>query len=185
MASQLEIQHDSAMPEKIKRATLVQGGITRLLNTSVELGSGKQKEILSKYMKKLQTSGYDQEKRLEILKSILDGWKTIIEKDKSGEKPLHRPREFENEKRLKEKEDKKLNWYKGKDGKSFESVMMIPATPHGELKQIVEKKAKVAKQEKSAMRIHAKEQHNDEKFNLRWKYFDPWKKNYFEDKLWN
>ena len=46
---------------------------------------------------------------------------------------------------MKAKNDKKLNWYKGKDGKSFDSVMMVPATPHGELKQIIEQKAKESK----------------------------------------
>ena len=119
MASQLEIQNDSAMPDQTKRATLVQGGITRLLNTSVELGKEKQQEILSNYMKKLQTSGYDQNYRLEILKSILKGWKSIQEKAKTGERPLHRPREFEREKRDKEKSERKVNWYKGKDGKKL------------------------------------------------------------------
>ena len=87
------------MPESTKRATLVQGGITRLLNTSIELGEQKRNEILSNYMKKLQTSGYDQKTRLEILKSIIKGWKSILEKDKTGERPLHRSREFEKEKR--------------------------------------------------------------------------------------
>ena len=51
VASILEIQKESAMTDKIRRATLVQGGITRLLNTSIELGKEKQDEILSKYMK--------------------------------------------------------------------------------------------------------------------------------------
>ena len=37
-----------------------------------------------------------------------------------------------------------MNWYKGKDGKKFDSVMMVPATPNGELKKIVEEKAKTA-----------------------------------------
>ena len=66
MASDLEIQKESAMPDQIKRATLVQGGLTRLLNTSIKLGEEKQQEILSLYMKKLQTSGYDENYRLEI-----------------------------------------------------------------------------------------------------------------------
>ena len=38
MASEITIQKESAMPNKMKRATLVQEGITRLLNTSMELG---------------------------------------------------------------------------------------------------------------------------------------------------
>ena len=95
-------------------------------------------------MKKLQTSGYSQEYRLEILKSILNGWKIIQEKAESGERPIHRNRDFEKEKRKQEKADKKLNWYKGKDGKSFESVLMIPATPNGELKTIIQEKAKLS-----------------------------------------
>ena len=75
----------------------------------------------------------------------MKGWKRIVEKAKNGERPLHRDRKYKKDERKEEKEKKKRNWYKGKDGKSFESVLMIPATPHGELKQIVEKKAKEAK----------------------------------------
>ena len=146
------------MPDKMKRASLVQGGITRLLNTSIELGIGKQNEVLSKYMKKLQSSNYDHKTRLEILKAILHGWKIIQQKAESGERPLHRGRNFRKEERKDEKEKKKVNWYKGKDGNSFDSVMMIPATPDSILKKIFEEKAKEAKLrikivEKSGMKL--------------------------------
>ena len=57
---------------------------------------------------------------------------------------MHRSREFEKEKRFKDKLEKKKTWYKGKDGKKFDSVMMVPATPDGELKKIIEEKAKKA-----------------------------------------
>ena len=106
----------------------------------VELGKEKQREILSNYMKKLQTSGYDQKYRLEILKAILKGWKSILEKAETGERPLHRPREFEKETRIKNKSEKKLNWYKGKNGNTFDSVLMVPATPNGEIKNKLLKK---------------------------------------------
>ena len=111
MASKLEIPESSAISDQTKRSSLVQGGITRLLNTSIELGESKQQEILSQYMKKLQTSGYKQEYRVQILKSILKGWKKILEKAETGERPLHRNREFEKEKRKSEKENKKNNWF--------------------------------------------------------------------------
>ena len=130
------------MPDKVKRATLVQGGITRLLNTSIELGKSKQDEVLSKYMKKIQSSGYDIKTRLEILKSIKNGWKQIIIKSENGERPLHRSRGYMKEERKDDKNKKKLNWYKGKDGKSFESFLMIPATPGSELKLKIEEEAK-------------------------------------------
>ena len=134
MASALEIQKDSAISEQTKRATLVQGGLTRLLNTSIELGKDKQNEILSQYMKKLQTSGYDKKFRVEILKSIIKAWKSILEKDRTGERPLHRPRNFMKAERKNEKNDKKLNWFKGRNGNTFSSVLMVPITPNGELK---------------------------------------------------
>ena len=142
MASILEIQEDSAMPAQIKRATLVQGGITRLLNTSIELGKEKQNEILSKYMKKLQTSGYDVKFRIEVLKSILNGWKVILKKSENGERPLYRSRSYKKDERKEAKLMKIINWYKGKDQKSFDSFLMIPATPGSELKKSFEEQAK-------------------------------------------
>ena len=96
-------------------------------------------------MKKLQTSGYDEKYRLEILKSIINAWKKMVQKSESGEKPLHRPRNFMKEERKLEKTDKKLNWFKGKDKKAFSSVLMIPVTPNGELKKAIQEKADTAK----------------------------------------
>ena len=53
-----------------------------------------------------------------------------------------------------------MNWYKGKNGKAFDSVMMVPATPHGELKKVIEEKAKSANLkikivEKAGMKLSA------------------------------
>ena len=96
-------------------------------------------------MKKLQTSGYNHKMRLEVLQSILNGWEKILKKSETGEKPLHREREFEKEKRQKDKQMKKSTWFRGKDGNTFDSVLMIPATPNSELKQTIEEHAKTAK----------------------------------------
>ena len=93
-------------------------------------------------MKKSKSRGYYEKTRLEILKSIKNGWKMILKKSENGERPLHRSRGFQKEARKEEKIKKVLNWYKGKDGKSFDSVLMIPATPGGELKRKFEEKAK-------------------------------------------
>ena len=87
---------------------------------SLELGKIKQDEVLSKYMKKLQSSGYDSKTRLEILKSIKNGWNLIINKSHNGERPLLRSRGYMKEERKEGKRNKKINWYKGKDKKSFD-----------------------------------------------------------------
>ena len=56
-------------------------------------------------MKKLQSSGYDHKTRIEILKSILKGWKEILKKAETGERPIHRSRNYKKEER---KEETKL-----------------------------------------------------------------------------
>ena len=140
----MTIQKESAMPNKMRRATLVQEGITRLLNTSSELGEGKENEILTKYMKKLQSSGYNHSERIQILKSIKNAWKIIVKKDQSGERPLYRSRSYEKEERMKAKEKKKTNWFKtnSKGEKIYDSVLFIPATPESALKKEIEDEAK-------------------------------------------
>ena len=52
---------------------------------------------------------------------------------------MFRSREYNKEKRKEEKENKKKNWYKGKSGKQYDSVIFIPATPNSTLKKEVEK----------------------------------------------
>ena len=76
------------------------------------------------------------------MKSIKNGWKIILKKAETGERPLHRNREFEREKRIEDKENKPHNWYK--QNGQFESLMVIPATPGSILKKIFEEKAKLA-----------------------------------------
>ena len=95
-------------------------------------------------MKKLQTSGYNHSERIQNLKSIQNAWKIIVEKDISGERPLHRSRSFEREKRIKAKEDEETSWFKNnsKGEPMYDLVIFIPATPNSELKKVIEEEAK-------------------------------------------
>ena len=65
-----------------------------------------------------------------------------MKKSENGERPLHRSRDYKREERKEEKQNKKLTWYKGKDGKSFDSVIMVPSTPGCELQKKIQEKAK-------------------------------------------
>ena len=53
-------------------------------------------------------------------------------KHESGEKPIHRDREFKKEERRKEKNNKVKSWYR--KGNHHDSVMFIPITPGSVLK---------------------------------------------------
>ena len=72
--------------------------------------------------------------RGQVVKSALNAYDRIREKDERGEVPMYRPRNWNKEEREEEKKRKKSNWFRGKEGKN-ESVLFVPATPGGELKK--------------------------------------------------
>ena len=74
-------------------------------------------------------------------KSQTRGEKTfedILTKHETGEKPLHRDREYKKEERKKAKENKVKSWYK--KSRQHDSVMFIPITPGGVLKERIQKR---------------------------------------------
>ena len=64
--------------------------------------------------------------------------KFFLRKHESGEKPIHRDREFKNEVRMKEKNNKVKSWYR--KGNRHDSVMFIPITPGSVLKGRIQKR---------------------------------------------
>ena len=83
-------------------------------------------------MMSMQFSGYNEKFKSEIVKSALNAYKTIIDKDKKGEKPMYRKKDWERENREKTKRAKKENWFKKGDK---ETVVFIPTTPGSFLKK--------------------------------------------------
>ena len=110
----------------------------RLLNTSLEYPKVVTDEILSNYMQKLLNSGYDHRFREDILLSVKNAYKKIMEKHLSGEKPRHRDRDFMKEERAKEKEEKGKKWFKKNN--NYDSVMFIPITPGSVLKKRIQER---------------------------------------------
>ena len=132
VTSPVLLQAASAMNERTKRAILTQEGVRRLINTSLDYGKEVRDEIMSNYMQKLFNSGYNQQFRSEILLSVMKAYRNIVGKHESGEKPLHRDREYQKEERRKTKENKVKSWYR-KNGQ-YDSVMFVPLTPGSVLK---------------------------------------------------
>ena len=56
-------------------------------------------------------------------------------KDKSGDRPIHRPKEWWTDERIEEKEKKKKDWY-NKGG--LDSFLFAPSTLDGKLKKMYE-----------------------------------------------
>ena len=138
----------------MKRTVLTREGIRRLVNCSPDLPEARRNEIMSNYMQKLYNSGYDEKYRLQILKSSINAYKVMVEKDKTGERFLHRSREYKRDERDRDKARKEKDWFRsskeGKNEDANESVIFIPATPGGELGKAIRK---VIKEEKMKIKV--------------------------------
>ena len=140
MSTPYVILNNSAMPTKIKRNCLVQEAIRRLRNTKRELPWSLKAEILSEFSNKMMISGYSEQFRLEIIQSAVRGYERQCEAADRGERPLHRPRDYQTEQRWKQKAMTKTTWYRPDSAVGF-----IPATPDGllakEIQNIVSEEA--------------------------------------------
>ena len=87
-------------------------------------------------MARMQSSGYDQEFWLEVLKSAKRAYGKLKEKESQGE-PIHRSRTMNRIERKKGKEEKRKKWY---DATKYEAIMFVPATPGSELQKRMQEK---------------------------------------------
>ena len=126
----------SSLPWKMKRTILVQQTIRILRNCSEDLPWEVKEKHLNHMMKRLQYSGYNQRFRYEVLTSALHAFEEMKRKDRNGEKPLYRHKQWRRKERRKEKEMKKKNWYKNG---GYESVIFVPCTQDSELMRRLQK----------------------------------------------
>ena len=129
MSSRLVLHRQAAMSIRSKRTILTQQCLRIILNCSEELEDEVRNGHLSYFMARMQASGYDQEFRLEVLKSAKKAYEKLKEREREGG-VLHRPRNLQRISRKKEKKEKKKSWY---DNEKYEAVMFVPATPGSEL----------------------------------------------------
>ena len=82
------------------------------------------------YSARMQYSGYTHGFRFHIIRSAIQAYETLREKETNDERPLYRNREWNREERDRSKVDKKRNWYKTG---GYESVIFLPTTPASSL----------------------------------------------------
>jgi hypothetical protein len=128
MASPYTILNSSAMPGLTKRLTLVQEGIRMLRNTRPSLHPELRKGLMEDLAERMMMSGYNADYRRGIIESAVKGYEAQVAADLTGEKPLYRPRSWQQETRRKRKRMKGAAWYRPAD-----TVLFCPATPGSEL----------------------------------------------------
>ena len=140
---------DSAISSKQKRTILTQECLRRLRNTKIELGRDVQIKYLNQFMLKLKNSGYSTQYRKEILDSAEKAFEKMVKDDQEGIKPLFRSRNWNIEERKKQKENKKVGWYKNAGNKTnkkqveaieYKTVLFVPVTKGGCLMKELKKR---------------------------------------------
>ena len=66
-------------------------------------------------------------------RSALKHWEKRQHQDETGERPLHRDRDWSKEERRREKEKKAACWYETGENRSYDFPVFCPATPRGAL----------------------------------------------------
>ena len=140
VTSSFTILNSSAMPKKVKRMSLIQEGLRRLRNTCPELVQTLKKELMEGLAEKMMVSGYPEEFRAGVIRDAVIGYERLLAACGRGERPLYRPRSWQQQDRRKAKMLSRVSWYRPAD-----AVLFLPATPDSELadqaKKVVEEEA--------------------------------------------
>ena len=130
MANMLLMLEKSAIPAKMKRNVLTQEVVTIRRNIHPDLPWETTAKHLNNFNQRMRLSGYDENYRYQIIKSGVEGFDKMLEKEANEGVPINKPRTYEDDQRQKKKYSKKKNWFR-KGG--FDVPLFVPHTPGGEL----------------------------------------------------
>ena len=124
----------SAMSMQAKRNILTAEMLRVMLRCSPLLAWETTAKHASEMNKRLQHSGYNYQFRKQVTKSALNKYKDIVHKDKTGETPMYRNKDWKKNERIKKKQQNKTNWFK-KGKTKYKATMFVPATPNSTLQK--------------------------------------------------
>ena len=136
VSSPFTILNSSAVPKKVKRMSLVQEGLRRLRNTCPDLVQTLKRELMEGLAEKMLVTGYPEELRAGVIRDVVLGCERLVAACERGERPMYRPRRWQQQERQKAKLLKSVSWYRPAD-----TVLFLPATPDGELAELAKKVA--------------------------------------------
>ena len=131
----------SALPDRVKRSTMSNEALRRLLCCSSNLEEHKKVKVMEDFARLLRRSGYSEKFRYEVILDALRGFEKMIQREEVGGQPVDRPREYEEGERRRRKEEKVGRWFrKEQRGTNIrEGVIIIPPTPEGVLAKALKK----------------------------------------------
>jgi hypothetical protein len=141
MANKYTMMARSALSDKVKRSTMTNEALRRLLCCSSNLDESSRKEVMEDFAKMLRRSGYSERFRHEVISDAVRGYEKLLKEEEEGGRPVDRPRHYEEASRRRRREEKKTRYYrKEKRGTSNrEGVIIIPPTPNSVLAKEMKK----------------------------------------------
>ena len=131
VASRKVLHANSAQSAACKKSVHVQEVLRRLLNCSEKLDWDIEVvPVITDYMVRLKIAGYNQGYRKYILGHAIRIYNQMLRDDKTGSRPIFRPRNWQTEERRIDKKKKKHSWAE-KGG--YIAPIFVPPTPGGEL----------------------------------------------------
>lgn len=133
MATRYLIPFRSAHPAKLKRSTLTQEGVRRLMNVSPEYEEEERTRVMTEFDLKLRYSGYKKKFRFEVIEAAYGIYNKKLAQEEDGTRPLYRHREWNRANRELQKTVKRENWYKGEGPTPNMAPLILDPTPSGKL----------------------------------------------------
>ena len=115
--------------------------VRRLRNCHEEVGEEEVAEILSKYCKKMKTSGYSEKFRRQIVDAGVKAYEEQVRVEETGGRRRYRTRDCDREERQKKKKNDRYSWWRkqSRSGDVPITFMKVPYTHNSGLKKTMER----------------------------------------------
>jgi hypothetical protein len=133
MATRYVIPERSAHPNRVKRTTLIQEGVRRLLNVSPDLPDSVREEVMTEFDVKMRFSGYNKKFRWNVLDSAYSIYEGKLKDAEDDVRPLYRRREYKREERERKKMNGRETWYRGSESAPNLAPLIVDPTPGGKM----------------------------------------------------
>ena len=103
---------DLAVSDRVKRSSMTNEAMRRLLCCSPGLEEADRKEVMEDFARLLKRSGYSERFRYEVISDAVRGHQKLVDGERKGGRPVDRPRSYQREQRRRGREEKGERWYR-------------------------------------------------------------------------
>ena len=148
MTNKYTMMANSAVSDRVKRSTMTNDAVRRLLCCSENLDEQIKVEIMEDFARMLKRSGYSERFRHEVISDALRCHQKMLTTEAEGGRPVDRPRDYQPRERRRRREEKRERFYRkeARGTKVREGLFIIPPTPNSvlakELKEVCKEELK-------------------------------------------